>query len=211
MGQEIGFNIYEKKPFDEEGKLVRVRNEKGETIQTSFVCGRTASTGSWGYYFKDSYNNGTNEIDSVAPVFQKELSDKTGIFYEDGDEWKTKFNLMDFKDFKDAVMDSVEEDLKVGREEQFSFLMQINKNRKKINTLRELQRNCNSDQEFAFEKWGEEINELEDDIAESEEYYKNFEEEDYNTCRAKNVKNLIEEMEKYLKEDKYYIVPYFSY
>ena len=211
MGQEIGFNIYEKKPFDEEGKLVRAKNDKGEIIQTSWVCGRTNSTNSWGYYFKDSYKTDTNTIDSVTPVFQKELADKKGIFHEDGDEWKTKFTLMDFKEFKDAVMDSVEEDLTKGRNEQFDFLMRVNKNRKKIADLRELQRNCNCNQAFAFEKWGEEINELEDNIVELEAYYKNFEEEDYDTSHAKCVKKLIEEMEEYLKEDKYYIVPYFSY
>ena len=197
MGQDIGFSLYEKKPFDEEGKWVSVKD-----IETPNVCGRTNSTNSWGLYFE------FNADGSTTPVFQKTLNKK---LLDSDDSYKNKLKLMSFKDFKENIMQAVENDLQEAQQDKFSYLTSIDGYEKDIKELRELQRNCTEDQSYAFDRWEQNIRDYKECIDNIREGYRTFNEEDYNYTHAIAVKELINEMEKYLEENKYYVVPYYSY
>lgn len=195
MGLEIGFNLYKKAPFDE--KLERV--DSG--IDTNWVCGRTKSTGSWGELFK------FNAKDSVTPVFQKELDE----YVYTSEDYTEKYMYTDFDDFKSAVMDAVNSDLDECHQTKQSMYKQVKDLREKIVELRDLQKSCTEDNSYAFDRWEEQIQDYADSIRSLQDDLSDFEDDDYQYGHAIAVKELLEEMEKYVKKDEYYVVPYFSY
>lgn len=195
MGLDIGYHLYEKKPVDTENKYI----EAG--IETGWVCGRCSATYAWGEMFKFEKEKET------CPVFQEGLKDKK----ESLEEYSVEFKYVKFKDFKDNIINTLNQIYEKGREEMRNLLKENSRDKERIKELRELQKSCTKHQEFAFNKWSEEINELQDAINNRSEYYDTYKEEDYDYSHADYVKDLLEEMEKHIKEDKYYVVPYFSY
>ena len=195
MGLEIGYHLYEKEPLIKEGKFVEA------PIEPSFVCGRCDVNYSWGELFKFESTKET------CPVFQKDLKDRKDSL----EEYSIEFNYVDFEDFKDIVTRAIKETKDKGNEEMMNLILANKKDKEKIKELRDLQKECTKDQEFAFNKWTEEIKELQEFIDNRTDYYNNFKEEDYDYSHAFYVENLLEEMETYLKEDKYFVVPYYSY
>lgn len=197
MGLEIGFNLYEKKPLDEEDKYVLASVEP----ECSYVCGRTDTTYSWSTYFT------FNQKDTITPVFQEALKDKV----EKLDDFSQKYKLISFEDFKEPIMSAIKEVIEDKDTSKLNIRKTIFKYKNEINELRELQQKCTEDNEFAFDKWEEQIQNLKTDISELEDSYDTYEEEDYDYSHAIAVKELLEEMEKYLKEDRYYVIPFYSY
>lgn len=195
MGLEIGYYLYEKKPLDEEGKYINA------PIETKWACGRCNSTYSWGEMFKFESNKET------CPVFQEGLKGKKKC----SEDYIVEFNLIDFEDFKSDILRVLDKVYDTGREEMLNLLNLNIKDRNTIKELRQLQKECTEDQEFAFNKWSAEIKELQESISDREDYYDTYKEEDYEYSHADYVKDLLETMEKDLKEDKYYVVPYYSY
>lgn len=196
MGLDIGFNLYEKKPFDEKGELVNVEN-----IDTPYVSGRTDVTYSWGKHFK--FNHESTE----TPVFQKGLDGKEDKL----EEFSIKYRFLPFEDFKQTVTDAINETIEDCGKEKIDLLKQIKFYTQEIKELRDLQKDCSENQKYAFDRWEEDIRDYKKCVEDITDSYKTFDEEDYNYTHALWVKSLLEEMEKYLNEDKYYIIPYFSY
>lgn len=201
MGQEIGFSLYEKKPVDEGGKFVYA-SKNGIDIKTPWVCGRTESTGSWGNLFDFGGDK------AVVPVFQKELDGKARDYAEG---YREIFKYYDFDDFKEDVLEAIRRDLDDALELKNSVYRRIQENKDAISELRELQKNCTESQEYAFDRWGEEIEQKKEAIASSEEYLAEFDDENYEYCHALAVKDLLAEIEKYVQDGEYYVIPYFSY
>lgn len=195
MGLDIGYHLYDKKKVDEENKFVEA------DIETKWACGRCNVTYSWGEMFKFGVGK------EIVPVFQEGLKGKIQEYSED---YEVEFNFVKFEDFRDIVKKAIDETFEEGRENKLALLRNNLKDKEKIKDLRKLQMECTEDQEFAFDKWSEEINELQSGIDDRQDIYDKYEEEDYSYCHAIYVKELLEEMTKYLKEDKYYVVPYFS-
>lgn len=195
MGLDIGYHLYEKKPLDEENKYIE------SNAETKWVCGRCDVTYSWGEMFKFGADK------EIVPVFQKGLK---GKIQEYSEGYAAEFNLVDFEDFKDTVKKAIDDAFEEGRETKLTLLRNNLKDKERIKDLRKLQMECTEDQEFAFDKWTEEIDEIQRGIDERQDIYDKYEEDDYSYSHAVYVKELLEEMEKYLKEDKYYVVPYFS-
>ena len=195
MGLDIGFTLYEKKPFDEEGKLVRANID----IDDNWLCG-------WGKA-NESFGHGYFEFGEqyVVPVFQEELSDK--VLALDG--FSTKYKYVPFEDFRqdtELVLTEIDEEAEETRKK---YLERIADNEMHVKELREEQRKCTEEQSYAFERWGEEI----DGLKEHNEYLRHYIDnpyEDDDVRQAKNVRKLLDAMGKYLKESKYYVIPYFS-
>lgn len=195
MGLDIGYHLYEKKPLDEENKFIK------PNIETGWVCGRCDVTYSWGEMFKFGADK------EAIPVFQEGLKGKIQEYPEG---YRVEFNFVDFEDFKDIVKKAVDETFEEGQENRLALLRNNLRDKERIKDLRKLQMDCTEDQEFAFDKWSEEIEEIQSGIDERQELYDRYEEEDYSYHHAVRVKELLEEVEKRLKDDKYYVVPYFS-
>lgn len=193
MGLDIGFTLYEKKPFDEEGKLVRADID----IDDNWLCGWGKPNESWGslFEFGEQY---------IVPVFQKELADKEFKL----EEFSEKYRLVDFDEFADYVREACADEYREASERRNEVYKEIAEANESIEELRELQKGCTEDNAFAFERWGHEISELKDRIKFLDERLKENDFGDEN--QAKSVNALLESMEKYLKEDKYYVIPYFS-
>lgn len=196
MGLIIGFDLYEKEPLDKRGEWVMIKDD--DEADFRYCYGRTQATQSWGVLFDND----------TVPVFQKKLDGRQ--FIKDGKVFET-YVLHNFTDFKELVLDACEDDLANGNKERQMLLAQSRDNEKEIKELRQLQMQCTKEQSYAFDRWAERIEDLKEDNRQLQNEYRNFEEEDYNTNRAFQVKKMVELMEKLLKEDKYYIVPFYSY
>ncbi len=196
MGQYIGFTLYEKKPLDEENKLVKAKADPD-----LYICGRCDVTSSWGEYFDITFEKYT------TPVFQKELADKVQTL----EEYSERYKYIPFEDFKQTVMDAVEEEYATTDNYLQSLLRDNYKAEKEIKNLRELQKSCTEDQAYAFKEWGYEIKKLKDEIDANNYTLEHYKKEDYDYTHAQEVEKLINALEKYLKEDKYYVIPYSSY
>lgn len=193
MGLDIGFTLHEKKPFDDGGKLVTV------DVDDNWRCG-------WGRA-NEAFGHGYFEFgdEHVVPVFQKELADREFTF----DGFSKKYKYVPFEDFRrdiESTLDEIDEDSANTVRE---YIRRIHANEKRIEELRNEQRRCTKEQSYAFERWGEEIDDIRDSN-ESMQDYVNRPYEDDEVRQAKGVRELLDAMERYLKEDRYYVVPYFS-
>lgn len=198
MGQEIGFDLYEKAPFDKDRTLIAVKN-----LGDYYVCGRTDSTNSWGDLFKFEHTS------EDTPVFQEGLIGKE--YRSVDDDFVRHYVACDFDEFKQHVMTSVTDDFDACDKDKRALLTSINNLKKSNGELRELQKTCTEEQSYAFDRWEEEIHENKQSIAELTEAYAEYDDDDYVYLHAKWVKELLEDMERYIKEDKYYVIPFFSY
>lgn len=197
MGLDIGYTLYEKEPFNKEGKFVRAKDDSYDR----WACGRCEVNNSWGDLFKFDREKTT------VPVFQKELDGKIQQLEEYRDEYK----LYTYDEFKDYVLEAVQKVYEDSVKVKKDICHRIKKNKDSIKELRDLQKSCTEDEQYAFEKWGEEIDRLKEDIEEDENYYDTFDDEDYDFTHAKRIEELVRKMGEDLEEDKYYIIPYFSY
>lgn len=210
MGLDIGFDIY-KKEKDKNGKLTLVEKEFPENRKDdTWCCGRCEVNYSWGY--GHSYGElGNAESPNTRPTFDKELD---GYRFEPKKEGNIVFSptvlkYVPFEEFKGAVADAIGETEKEAFESKRSLLGQINEKTKTISELRNLQKECDEENEFAFNKWTEEIKELKGEIAELNEMLNNYDAEDYDVSHAKCVKNMLNYLEE-CQEDGYVCIPYFS-
>ena len=195
MGLDIGFTLYEKKPFDEEGKLVRADID----IDDNWLCGWGKANESFGH---DYFEFGEQY---VVPVFQKELKDKVYTL----EEFSEKYEYVPFEDFRHDTELTLNEIDEEAADTVKDYLKRIKANEAQIKELRDEQRKCTEEQSYAFEKWGREI----DDLKERNESMQRYVDEPFegdDVRQAKRVRELLDAMERYLKEDKYYVIPYFS-
>ncbi len=199
MGLDIGYTLYEKEPFDKEGKLVRAKED--EFDDSRWACGRCEVNNSWGDLFHFDREK------TIVPVFQKELADKV----QNLEEYSEEYKLYTYDEFKKHVLEAVQEVYENSLEIKRDICHRIKKNKESIKELRDLQKSCTEDEQYAFEKWGEEIDSLKEDIDEDENYFDTFDEEDYDFTHAKRIEELVRKMGEDLEEDKYYIIPYFSF
>lgn len=195
MGLDIGFKLYEKKPFDEEGKLVGANID----IDDNWLCGWGKANESFGKgYFKFGEHY-------VIPVFQKGLKDK--VYTSEG--FSEKYDYVPFEDFRydaELTLNEIDEE---AADTVKDYLKRIKANEAQIKELRDEQRKCTEEESYAFERWGEEIDNLKERNEAMQSYVDEpFEDDDVR--QAKNVRGLLDAMERYLKEDKYYVIPYFS-
>lgn len=198
MGLDIGFHLYEKEAYDKEKKLVEVKDDNWEE---RWMCGRCDVTNAWGDSFQ-FYHALT-----ITPVFQKELDGHE----EKLEEFVEEYKLVSFNEFKHNILLAVEDTYRDNQQAKLDILRDIDRMKEKVKDLRELQKTCTADEEFAFDKWGKEIEDKEESIAEQTDYYNHYDEEDYDYSHAKRMEELLDTLEEYLKEDKYYIIPYFSF
>ena len=193
MGLDIGFTLYEKKPFDEEGKLVRAPID----IDDNWLCGWGKPNESWGslFGFGEQYD---------VPVFQKELADKEFKL----EEFSEKYRLVDFDEFAAYVHEACTDEYHEADAEKDRLHSNRAECQKTIKELRELQKGCTEENEYAFNRWNDEISANKERIERIDAL---LSENDFGDERqAKSVNKLLESMEKYLKENKYYVIPYFS-
>lgn len=198
MGLEIGYYLYEKKPLDEENRFV-----EAEDLNSSWVCGRCDVTYSWGELFKFEPNR------EIVPVFQKGLEGKKKS--DAHDDYSVEFNLVEYDDFRRRVDFAIQDAKDKALDAKQNLFKEIKALKNKKSELRELQKECTEDNAFAFDKWSAEISEIDDSIVEKQAYLDEYDDEDYDLSHAKHVENLLKEMKEIINEDKYYVVPYYSY
>lgn len=196
MGLDIGYYLYKKQPVDERNEYIQ-----REGFEPAWVCGRNEICDAWGELFYYSLNK------EITPVFQQGLAGKKRVYGEFSEEFK----LVKFEDFKSIVQNAIDEAFESGRKEKKDLAASISRNKEKQKELRDLQKTCTENEAYAFEQWGREIKELDEEIDELQERLNSYDNTDYFWNKAEEVQNLLNEMEQKLKEDEYYVVPYFSY
>lgn len=207
MGLDIGFDIY-KKEKDKNGKITLVAQEFPENRKDdAWCCGRCDVTYSWGYGHSDG-DFGNPDSPITKPTFDKELD---GYKFEPGSGIysTTVLKYVPFDDFKGNVTNAIEETEEEAFEVKRGLLKQINQNTQTISELRDLQRGCDEDNEFAFDKWTSEIKDLKDENAELHDTLSGYDEDDYDASHAKQVRKMLEYLEE-CQKDGYVCIPFFS-
>ena len=206
MGLEIGFDIY-KKEKDDKGKpfLKKVEFPK-EKEDDSWSCGRCEVNYSWGYGYKANIK----EINQVT--FDKELDNYAMPQTKEAEEYgftPVVLHYVPYDEYKKHVEDSIDETIKEGFDAKRFLLSQIYDNNKEIAELRELQKKCSSDNEFAFDKWTEEIKDLKRENINFQNEIDHYDEEDYDVSHANRLRRLLQYLEECQKEG-YTCIPWYS-
>ena len=199
MGLDIGYTLYEKEPFDLDRVLIRAHLSSYEEDER-WSCGRCNINYCWGDLFDYKSDN------LVTPVFQDKLDKYTST----EENYTETYQLMSFNDFKRHILSAVQEVYEAANKEKSDILKTLERRAEEIAELRKCQQQCTSVQGYAFDKWSAEIAELREANTELSEYYDNYDNENYDYCKAKKLESMIRLMEQDLAEDKYYIVPFFS-
>lgn len=206
MGLDIGFSIYKKKK-DDKGKLFLEKVDfPKEKEDNSWSCGRCEVNYSWGYGYE--WENG--KITQVT--FDKELDNYVVPQTEEEKKsecWPVTLHYIPFEEYKKHVEDAINEEIENGASTKRSLLSRIFANKETIKELRECQKECESDNEFAFNKWSEEIKELKDENSELKENIDHYDEEDYDVSHALGLRRLLQYLEECQKEG-YVCIPWFS-
>ena len=207
MGLEIGFNIY-KKEKDDKGKLVLKKADfPKEREADTWSCGRCEVNDSWGYGYKEE----TGKI--IRVTFDKELDNYAMPQTKEENECgytPVVLHYVPYEEYKKYVENSIDETIKESFEAKRSLFSRICDNNKSITELREWQKKCKSDNEFAFDKWTEEIKELKNDNINLQNEMDHYDEEDYDVSHANRLKGLLQYLEECQKEG-YTCIPWYSY
>lgn len=195
MSCEIGYSLYDKEAFAIRKELVYVEN-----LETVFYCGRNELTDRWGYMFGTT-NNAHKDI---RPTFNKELDGYESEYFV--------LKYIDFKDFRRELQAMRDEFEEKSRRIQKMTYNTISQYRNRIRELRELQRKCTDEEEYAFNKWEERINELYDEIARLERELDDSECNEYPSY-IKFLDTIIKEMEQMVNDEQchFYVIPYYAY
>lgn len=197
MGLDIGYKVWDNK----DGKLVTHQLTKEED-DNSWVCGRCDVTYSWEYGCSFDWENKKD----FEAVFNKEF-DNYPLPTLDPD-YSVTLKYIDFNDFKEHVMNAVEEAYTQHDECLLSAKKRINKLKDHIKEYQELQLKSTTD--FVFDKFQERIDDYRDQIETEEQYIESEAEDDYNYNHAKAVENMLKNIEQYLK-DGFVVSTFFSY
>ena len=193
MGLEIGFNLH-KKVND---KLV---NHKLQDDDSTWTCGRCDVTYAW--ELGCSYDYQTNT--STEAVFNKEFDN----YEEEHNDYKVVYKYLPFEDFKTHVMEAVNDtfnDIALSKQNSYK---RIQKLENEIATYQNLQ--LKSETDCVFDKFQEKIEDDKREIEENEEFINSLETDDYDYTHAVKVKQMVEDIEKYLKEG-YIVTTFFSF
>lgn len=119
---------------------------------------------------------------------------------------------MPFEDYKKWVMDAIQEEYDNHSEMLKNTYKRISENNNKIKHYEELQLKCTKENEFAFDKWQEKIEALQDDNTENWSIINDDDpdNEDYDYSHAKGGERLIKNMEEWQKKG-YITIPYYSF
>ena len=210
MGLYIGFSIYKKKK-GEDGKITLTKQEfPKEHKDDVWCCGRCEVNYSWGYgYSCTCLEEGGFLI--TKPTFDEELD---GYVLEPGEKGTAAYSpitlkYVPFEKFKNNVSNAIEEVEEEVLKSKRGLCRQIKDKTKTIAELRSLQKDCTKENAFAFNKWTKEINQLKEAISELNDMLDNYDTDDYDATHAKQVKSMLEYLEKY-QEDGYVCIPYYS-
>lgn len=206
MGLELGFTIY-KKERDNEGKLsLKKVDFPKDREYDSWSCGRCDVNYSW--EFGSEQKNGK----ITRPTFNKELDNYTMPQTEEAKKngyWPETLRYIPFDEFKEHVEAAIDETFEVGQDVIRSLRSQIEENKETIKELRQLQMKCKPENEFAFDKWTEEIKELKQRSIDLEASIDSYYEEDYEMSKAKSLKTILQYLEE-CQEKGYVCLPWFS-
>lgn len=196
MSIEIGYNYWEN------GKIV--------SCDDAWMNGRNEFGDAWGRWFRNERKDGVSI--TYAPVFNKEMDGVT-IYGEDSDykEIGRYVELNDFLGDMFGVIDTAEDE---DNDIRINLIRANELDRKRIADLRAEQRKCTDEDAYAFRKWGEEIDELYESIAERQRALNDeavlVEDYDSPRWRIDQMRKLLEGIQRDLKAGKT-VVPFYSY
>ncbi len=194
MGTEIGFNLYDKQTYDTTGEFKRIN------IELPYLCGRNELTSTWGNYFRDD-----NKV--TVPVFQKELDGKTNA----EDYYEESYTYTNFEDFANEITKTAEQLTHESTEYRNELRERVHTLDNRIKELRRCQMECASNNSFAFERWADEIQQMYSEIDDIKDTLRTFDRDDDNLVAVRNMQEIITTMRRYLSDNRYYVIPYFSY
>lgn len=197
MGLDIGYDVWDNK----DGKLIKHNLSKEEEDNT-WVCGRCEVTYAWEY----GCSFGWDTRKDTRAVFNKEF-DNYPLPTRDPD-YSVTLKYIDFNDFKEHIMNVVEEEYKEHAESLLLAKKRISKLKEEIKEYQELQLRATTD--LVFDKFQEKIDNCKEQIEYDEQYLDTEADDDYNYSHAKAVENMIKHIEQYLK-DGFVVSTFFSY
>ncbi len=199
MSIDIGYNYWEN------GKIV--------WCDDAWMNGRNDLGRAWGRYFNSGRDPKTNMCVEKIPVFNKEM-DGVVLYGKDGDDFTSVGYFVDLKRFLGdmfmAVRDAEDEDNEIKLD-----LVRANElDRQRIAGLRDEQRKCTDEDAYAFRKWGEEVDELYESIADRQRAIDdpNVRVEEYDSpyWEVANMRTMLEQMQKDVEAGKI-VIPFYSY
>ena len=197
MGLDIGYRVWKKQA---NGKLTEVKIENDSNwISSCYNCRVVASWCDYRYVDKGG------ESFCSEGVFDEDY-DGAIVSSEEGD-YATKLFYLPFKEFKDNVMDevnNVEDDM---TDTIHNAIRCIIKAKDNIKEYQELQ--LRSQSELVFDKYQALINEQRDIIAECEEEQMNYK-DDYDYSKAQRIKAMINDITTYINKG-FVVSVYYSY
>lgn len=206
MSLEIGYSIYK----NDNGKLIKLKQDEINAVfganfwGRTWACGRNDINYAWGR----GYDFRSSDQCAFSPVFDKAFDGY--IFDKDEWGWCEKLEYADFDEFVKKVTADFADKQEEAHQAKFNLYRQIRQLQNKIKDLRELQKSCTPNQEFAFDKWTEEICDIENDIDEKTEY---IDGDDFKDCYDLNhidaVNEMINDMRDIQKKG-YIVVPFYS-
>ena len=204
MGLEAGFDIYKKKKGGD-GKVVLEKQEfpKGSDDRVTYSCGRYPVNYAWGTGASESSEG------SVQATFDKEL-DGYVLVNNEAAGYKSVLKYIPLEDFEARVTEEIENARKETNEAKTALWKSIQSDDDYIRELRALQKSCKPENEFAFDKWGDDIRERKQEKAEKQERLENWNDEDPDTCAWMRASDMLKYMKELMK-DGYTAIPYCSY
>lgn len=195
MSVEFGFNLISRDEYNKTGTV------KPLDVDLPYACGRSGAESAWGRYFYDGN-------DEVTPVFNRELDGKTRTYDNDYIE---KYKYTDFEDFSRDMQEAIDEMRRAAYQELMELRYQVADLTKTNQELRQLQKQCTADQSYAFDRWNDEIAQNNETIRDIQREIDDFNDENYSQVRANVAQEVLNSMNKYVNDTRYYVIPYYSY
>lgn len=207
MSLDVGFHVFEKK----NGKLVSLEQSASDESIWSGSKHDLFWRWNWkGHSDFDALYSFSEDAPKIytTPLFSKEPLEKEIKIKED--ELTHILKPDSFEDFKKFMLKQCEEFEKGIRERKRDLVKSMSNYKSDIEELRELQMDCNEENEFAFDKWTQEIRDYKETISNLKDEFDTFDDNDDDSWAVNKVKSMLKSAEEYLNKG-YLLTIYYSY
>lgn len=198
MSIELGYNYWE------DGKIV--------SCDDAWMSGRNELGDAWGRCFPTELDKKTGCTVTRTPVFNKEMDGIVLYSTAEGDYVEIG-RYVELNQFLGNMFAAIEDAEDEDNEIKLSLIRANKLDRKRIADLRDEQRKCTNEDGYAFRKWGEEVNELYEAIADRDRALNDEDVlvEEYGSPRwmIDNMRKILEGMQKDIEAGKT-VIPFYS-
>lgn len=202
---DIGFALYD---ADDAGGIAYSKaNDDEAFFRSAWASGWSEATESFGRFFRFAFGEGGKG--DVRPTFDESLDGKRVT--RDGKESGATLRYVPFSDFEEGVSDRLDEIEEEATGRLSALIDERAAIESEIRELRELQRGCGPESEYAFDRWQRQVDEGKARAKELDADIASFEKNDYELSKCREVRRLLSEMKKHLSEGEHIVLPTYSF